>query len=53
MSFHLEGMVRMRVSFIVPMVSHFVSMVMFIYVTSVITEFRYTNVYSQLFIIMT
>ena len=43
MSLHLEGVVRMRESFVVHTVSHLVSMVSYMYVTVLTAEFRYSS----------
>ena len=53
MSLHLEGLVRIRESFSIHSVSHLVSMVSYMYVTLVTTEFRYSSfVLLTLFTIM-
>ena len=43
MSLHLEGLVGMRESFMVHTVSHLVLIVSYMYVTMLMTEFRYSS----------
>ena len=56
LSLHLEGLVRIRESFVVHAISHLVLMVLYMYVTLGTTEFRYSKDYfctANYFMIMT